>query len=83
MGDILKILRDNSELKDKITQLENFLNENQQSLHQTTYNGIIIQHKGIEYFKYSIEGQFSEEFPSGIEGIWVLCDEHGNTDFYQ
>ena len=80
---INKVLKESSDLFKKLENLMNFLNENQLSLHQTVYNGIIVQHKGIEFFKYNMDGQFPEEFPPFIEGKWIKCDGNGNIDFYQ
>ena len=78
---MLRVLKPESETSKKLENLNQYLSDNNIELHQTTYNGII--HKvGDKFYKYGMEGQYTETLPPRLEGRYIECDENGNTDYY-
>lgn len=78
---INKILKTDSENFKKIQELDSYLTEKGIELHTTLYNGIIYK-IGDNFYKYGTEGQFEESVPVRFDGNYILCDQNGNTDFY-
>ena len=78
---MIRVLRSESETFKKLESLNQYLIDNQIELYQTAYNGIIYK-VGDRYYKYGMEGEYTETLPPPIEGRYIECDENGNTDYY-
>ena len=78
---MIKVLKQDSEKFKKLELLNQFLIDNKIELRQTVYNGIIYK-VDKNYFKYTSEGEITENLPQFYDGKYILCDENGNTDFY-
>lgn len=78
---MLRVLKPESETSKKLENLNQYLSDNNIELHQTTYNGIIYK-VGDKFYKYGMEGQYTETLPPFLEGRYIECDENGNTDYY-
>ena len=79
---MIKVLKEDSETFKKLELLNLFLNEQEIEISQTVYNGIIYKHKN-NYFKYTSEGEITDNLPPFYDGRYILCDLNGNTDFYK
>jgi len=78
---MLKILKQDSETFKKLEAINAFLSEQAVEIHPTVYNGLIFK-VDKNYFKYQIEDDCTDQLPPFFEGRYVLCDNNGNTDFY-
>ena len=78
---MLRVLKPESETSKKLENLNQYLSDNNIELHQTTYNGIIYK-VGDKFYKYGMEGQYTETLPPFLEGRYIECDKYGNTDYY-
>jgi hypothetical protein len=78
---MIKVLKQESETFKKLELLNSFLSEQGIEISQTVYNGIIFKHNN-NYFKYTSEGEITENLPPFYDGRYILCDVNGNTDFY-
>ena len=78
---MLRVLKPESETSKKLENLNQYLSDNNIELLQTTYNGIICK-VGDKFYKYGMEGQYTETLPPYLEGRYIECDENGNTDYY-
>ena len=78
---IVKVLKKDTEHFKKLEDLFIYLNQQGLKLHQTVYNGIIFELDG-KFYKYQQENDYAEILPPFYDGRYVLCDHHGNTDFY-
>ena len=79
---MIKVLKENSETFKNLELLNEFLSSKGIEIYTTAYKGMIFK-TGSDYFKYSSEGEICEALPPFYDGRYVLCDENGNTDFYQ
>jgi hypothetical protein len=78
---IVKVLKKDTEHFKKLEDLFIYLDQQRMELHQTVYNGIIFK-LDDKFYKYDQDGSYPETLPPFSEGRYVLCDHHGNTDFY-
>ena len=78
---MIRVLKPESETSKKLESLNQYLIDNQIELYQTVYNGIIYK-VGDKFYKYGMEGQYTETLPPPIEGRYIECDENGNADYY-
>ncbi len=76
-----KILKTESEVYKKIEALNRYLLENNIEIYKTVYNGVIYKIDG-KFYKNGIEGEYTDSIPPWLEGNYILCDENGNTDYY-
>ena len=76
-----KILRKDTEFFERLEKLNQYLEENKIEIHQTVYNGVIYKIEE-KFYKYGSEGKYTDSLPPWLEGNYILCDENGNTDFY-
>jgi len=79
---MVKVLKQDSETFKKLESLNEFLTNNGIEIYTTVYKGIIFK-AGDSFFKHSSEGDTCEVLPPFYEGKYILCDQNGNTDFYQ
>lgn len=78
---MIKVLKEDSETFKKLESLNEFLIKLGVEIQTTVYKGIVLK-VGNNYFKYSSDGNSCEVMPPYIDGRYILCDENGNTDFY-
>lgn len=78
---MIKVLNRDTVAFKEFESISKFLEDLNIEIHQTTYNGMIFK-RGEEYFKYVSEGSPSDQLPIFFEGRYILCDNNGNTDFY-
>lgn len=79
---IIKKLKKDTTLSKILGGLSSFLDDNNLEIVTSLNGGIFIRYNDM-YFKYTTEGIPTEVLPPQFDGVWVLCDEGGNTDFYQ
>lgn len=74
---MIKVLKPNSEVFNKLESVNTFLSDNEIKIHQTQYNGLIFENEN-NFFRYNSEGENIDVIPPFFDGRYILCDINGN-----
>ena len=73
----IKVLKQGSEVFNKLESISVFLENEGIKIRQTQYKGLIFEIEN-NFFRYNSEGENTDVLPPFFDGRYILCDINGN-----